>query len=97
MTITRETRETATALPIVHLNGTGRDGLLDLYREAAFAVRGAMDKLALASPHGRDYYVSPDSTVYERARREHEARADRLRSVHDDLMALALHVGDAGR
>jgi hypothetical protein len=42
--------------PMVHLNGTSRDDLLDVREKAYFALSEAFDALRQIAPNGRDYY-----------------------------------------
>ena len=65
-------------LPIVHLNGTSPDSLIE-EREVAF--RGLYDAYAAMrqmAPNGRDYY--PEPGLLERAIEQHDRR---LRAIHD--------------
>lgn len=72
-------------LPTVHLNGTSREALLEQTRTAYGAVQDALEAVAQAAANARDYYVQgPDA--YNTARREHDERLDRLRSVMTELM-----------
>lgn len=60
-------------LPIIHLNGTSRDALLDQLCEVYSALNDAMDKLRQASPNGRDYYPVPglmDKAIEQHRRRQ---------------------------
>lgn len=82
--------------PVVHLNGTSKQGLLDQLREATRAINTAREKLHLAAPHGRDYYVRDDD-AYRRAAVQHRSRDERLGSVYDELMEIVRAVRDQGR
>ena len=55
-----------------------------------------MAALVEAAPNGRDYYPLGDAALRQ-AEAEHRSRADRLRSVRDELQALSLLVYEAGR
>lgn len=79
--------------PVVHTNGTGQEDLMRQYREAYRAVQDALKALAQASPHGRDYYVQEDGAL-DQAFREHNMRCEKLRSVSDELLEIALHIQD---
>jgi hypothetical protein len=73
-------------LPVVHLNGTGRETLLREYTAALAAVEIAFDALATATCHGRDYYPQgPDA--YPEARRARNHHLDNLRHLIRDLDA----------
>lgn len=79
--------------PLVHMNGSGKDSLLDGYRNAWEALSKAMDALQATSPHMRDYYPLKDgSKLYERARRQHLDRSAALEQIKDDMKELARHV-----
>lgn len=78
-------------VPLVHLNGTSGEALLEQYRDAAAAVRAAIDALIEASPHGRDYYPLEGEALKE-ATTEHLARLATLCKVRDELEAIALNV-----
>lgn len=80
-------------IPTVHLNGTSAEDLIQQYRKAYRATQDALKALAESAPHGRDYYVQSDG-AFEKARKEHESRAERLRAVSDELLELALQVQD---
>ena len=81
--------------PLIHLNGTSRQSLLDQLCDAGEAVRKAMDALCQASPNGRDYYpLGPEA--YKRALDEHQSRYDRLTSVRRELEELTEAIADAG-
>jgi len=80
--------------PTIHMNGTGREALLDQVTDAASALYKALDALSEAAPNGRDYYPQGPA-AFEQARTEHQSRADRLRSVLSELQALAETIADA--
>jgi hypothetical protein len=77
-------------VPAVHLNGTSKDELLRQLADAIHAIEVAEDKLALATPHGRDYYVLPRRDAYEAARAAHERRQAKLRKVREELAEIAV-------
>lgn len=79
--------------PTLHLNGSGYDRLFELNAEANGALRAALDKLAQAAPHGRDFYVQGDD-AYAKARDQHEDRLARVRSVMDELEAIMEDLAD---
>lgn len=76
--------------PSIHLNGTSAGALFDGYVKAMLAVDAAIEKLAQASPHGRDYYPQGDD-AFDKARAEHTARIHALRGVAGELRDLAEH------
>jgi hypothetical protein len=87
---------TALTFPTVHMNGTGRQDLLDQYLTAANAVTAARHALHDTYPNGRDYYPQGPEAI-QHAMNEHEARLERLAAVRAELLALAEAVADAGR
>lgn len=48
--------ENELVLPLIHLNGSGKDMLLREYAAAAESLRSFMDVLRRATLHPRDYY-----------------------------------------
>ena len=66
-------------LPVVHLNGTSRDELIEQRITFGQALRAALDALAKAAPNGRDYYVEPGRL--EAATAQFQRRADTLRAL----------------
>jgi hypothetical protein len=77
--------------PIVHMNGTSRNELIDGYITAMVAVEAAIDAIIKhAAPNGRDYYpISP--SAYSEAHHEHQARLKALNAVALELNELAMH------
>lgn len=55
--------DTPIGMPIVNLNGTELEQLLKQHHEVIVACRNLADKLAVASPHGRDYQISPPGSL----------------------------------
>ena len=76
-------------LPLASLNGSGKVNLSKQYRDAGRALDQALDALAQASPHGRDYYQGGEvfSDLYRAARAEHDARMDAVRKVREEMLA----------
>lgn len=85
-----ETKE-VTHLPTLHMNGSGWNNLYDNYSKMTRALEKALDAMAEASPHERDYYVIPGS--FEKARDLHYLRMrnveEVMNSITRDLQALA--------
>ena len=77
----------ALAVPTVHLNGTSAEELMNQLRSAALAVQNAMNVLALAAPHGRDYYPQNSNAIND-AMEQHRSRMRRLSEVHTELFEL---------
>jgi len=93
-TKTREGKELQ--VPTVHLNGTGKDGLLKPLQEACRALTEACRALNATAPHGRDYYVQEDPDAFKKAREQYMARGRKLVEVMDELEALALEISYSG-
>ena len=70
--------------PIVHLNGTSKQDLLDARYRAIDALEAAGCTLAQAAPNGRDYYPDGPEAV-ERATAQHHERMKALKSIIDAL------------
>lgn len=77
--------------PTVHLNGTGREELLQRYLAAADAVEAALVRLMETTPHPRDYYVQDDQ-AWRLAMVEHQERVHALMQVKRELEGLYLSV-----
>lgn len=61
-------------IPLVHLNGTSKNELLE-YRGVAYsALNSAYHALKLTSPNGRDYYCHPTSNALNLATEQHVRR-----------------------
>lgn len=80
-------------LPSIHLNGSGKDSLLDEACEAMRAVANAIEKLP--RPNGRDYYPQGDAALtkaIEQVRDWH----NRLMAVHHEIEAYAVGIDRGG-
>lgn len=85
MTITTGRPTDGSHLPIIHSNGSGKRNLLDWLGEARHAIRQGTEKLAEATPNGRDYYPVPGRM--EVALAEHQRRMEVLRQLQRDIEA----------
>ena len=74
--------------PILHMNGTSREELLDQLWNAERAVQRAIDAVVQASPNGRDYYQEPGRL--QKAQSQNLARMAQLEAVADSLIAEAI-------
>jgi len=76
-------------IPSIHTNGTSKEELMNLNLAAVDAVRKAMEALAAAAPHGRDFYIQDDQDhagcAYKVAAAEHQVRATSLGAIFDEL------------
>jgi hypothetical protein len=81
-------------VPVIHLNGSGRENLTRDLCDAREAVAMAHAALAKCAPHMRDYYVLGDDAdeIYSAARAEHVARMQALSTVASDLEKMAAAV-----
>ncbi len=68
-------------IPTIHLNGTGKERLLNAYETALASLEQAYNDLKQAAPNGRDYYVQ-GNTALDEATIEHMRR---LRSVDEAM------------
>ena len=80
-------------IPTVHLNGTGKQTLLDDYDAAFDALDTAFNKLKQTAPNGRDYYVQGNEAL-QQAAEEHIGRLCQIQAVMDDLQQLMQGVYD---
>lgn len=69
--------------PIVHLNGTAKQVLIDNLIDIREALKTAIDLLAEHAPHGRDYY--PEDGRYQKAKAQFMARLEKLTEVYQAL------------
>jgi phosphopantetheinyl transferase (holo-ACP synthase) len=78
------------ATPLLNLNGSSAENLLEQLSDACSAVGAAREALAKATPHGRDYQLNQSD--YQLARKQHEARQIALQAVAEELEAIAISV-----
>jgi hypothetical protein len=78
--------------PIIHLNGTSKNELLDQQQKLYLAIADAMKALANAAPNQRDYYLL-DEAAWARARAKYDVRYNTLKlmqtDVQDDMLFIA--------
>jgi hypothetical protein len=80
--------------PTIHLNGTGRQELLDQWRDAYNALHDARKALHNASPNARDYYPQGSDAIY-RAQDEHSKRIETITSLMNECNHIAEAIQDA--
>jgi hypothetical protein len=87
------------AVPVVHLNGTGKTGLVDPIRAAYSLCEDLLKALSETAPHMRDYYVAITKTpsLYEDARAQYRARVQAVANIQDELEVLATAIQQQGR
>ena len=64
--------------PIIHLNGTSAEHLLNHLFDAYNGLQDAYERLKLCAPNGRDFYPEPGRM--DKAEAQHRRR---LQTVHD--------------
>ena len=64
--------EASVVYPCVHMNGTGKQALLDNLECVYYAVEKVRDALKQAAPNGRDYYIG--TNTYKAAADQHTQR-----------------------
>ncbi len=71
-------------LPIVHMNGTSRQELLQLRKDLYRAIGQAQHALAEMSPNGRDYY--PEKGRLQKAIDQHARRHNMLHDLKAEIL-----------
>jgi hypothetical protein len=79
--------------PIVHLNGTSKDSLLQQYLDAGHALETALEAMHGAYPNGRDYYPGA-AGAYVTARMIWDAHLAHVREALAECQATAEHIAD---
>lgn len=78
-------------LPLVHLNGTGRDTLTKEYYAAYRSLKTSIEHFLDITCNARDYYPISDS-AYTKARDHRDANFAKLKEVLDYLEAHIEHL-----
>lgn len=78
--------------PVVNINGTSREQLLEGYMKARRSLNTAITDLQEIMPHGRDYQYEGGQVDFRIAHEEHVRRLLALRQVQIELDQLAEHV-----
>lgn len=81
-----------TIFPLKSLNGSSMRTLAEDHTKVYHALEQALEKLAEASPHGRDYIGREE--VYQAARADHDEQLRSLRKMIDFHLAKAMHCFD---
>jgi hypothetical protein len=79
-----------TQLPIIHLNGTSANALLEDHVTALASVRQAREDICGIEFHSRDYY--PKAGAWEIARQERTEMLQKIDEVYKDLEKIAIHI-----
>ena len=81
-------------LPVIHMNGTAPEALIEGYSAVYYALNDALTALHRATPNARDYYpIGEEATA--RAMAEHKARVASLEAVRREMQTIIAHVDDA--
>jgi hypothetical protein len=83
--------------PIVHNNGTGAQSLVEQSRTVYQLLQQAMDAMAKARPHGRDYYTSEDPDAFVKARAAHDVQMVIVHNVAERYCDYALAIQKAAK
>lgn len=83
----------AYVVPMVHLNGTSRQSLIEQQKEIRSAAIVLLTALAGATPHDRDYYPLGDG-VGKQAREFHRAKMLAVKEIAEEAEKLALDIMD---
>lgn len=78
------TEKPAIVAPIVHLNGSGRQNLIDALANAYSAIEQAAEALKQTAPNGRDYYPAGPEAL-EAASSQYIRRNRALRDLQEEL------------
>jgi phosphoribosylformylglycinamidine (FGAM) synthase-like enzyme len=83
-----------TTFPTIHINGTGKQDLLDGYTAAMRAVEAASKALQAVEFNARDYYPQ-GGFAWMQACEERADQYKKLREVKQHLAEIALHISNA--
>lgn len=81
-------------LPVVHLNGTGRQTLKDDYYKALESLDEFRKQFASIEFHARDYYVINDDNAYNQAREVRNKVFTLIEDIESYLTDHVQHVMD---
>ena len=77
--------------PTVHLNGTGKETLVEQHMQAYQALMEAYGLMCDAAPHARDYM---DREALSEAKLAHYTRTERVLVIADEYAAIALGISE---
>ena len=80
-------------IPVVHLNGTGKEELLKFYDDAFTKLESAYQALKQAAPNGRDYYPISAFAIAG-AQNDHQNRLRLIDSVKDEIELIMKGIDD---
>jgi hypothetical protein len=78
-------------LPIIHLNGTGKDTLTREYFEALDKLNDAIEAFGAITVNGRDYYPAGPGAI-QTALEQHLTAEQHLNATKAHLEAVLLHL-----
>lgn len=81
--MTQVATETKTVFPCVHMNGTGKDTLIENLSVVYAALEVARETLRNAVPNGRDYYLG--TWTLKDADAQHKRRLEAIDTLQKDL------------
>jgi len=82
------TKKSEILLPVVHLNGTSKDSLVDGLRDIVEGIDSALSAIQDAWPHGRDYYTQAIDMHAVHA--QWAQRREDLQRIRDEYYYIAL-------
>lgn len=83
------------AVPVVNLNGTPREVLVEQLLSVMRALDAASAAIGAAMPNGRDFQTLPDhGEVTARARAAFRERLAAIHRMQDEFEALAMQIAD---
>tara|TARA_R110000868_G_scaffold68383_6_gene202070 strand:- start:339 stop:602 length:264 start_codon:yes stop_codon:yes gene_type:complete len=79
--------------PIIHMNGTSGERLLEQQLKAIAALGAALVAMSDAYPNGRDYYTQGPQVVTG-AMADHAARMDAVEAIREQYNQIAEAISD---
>jgi hypothetical protein len=76
--------------PIINMNGTSAQDLMDQNTDVVASLREARQKMREATPHGRDFQTDPDK--YKVARLQYEGRMAQLDGLIESYHQIATRI-----
>ena len=84
-------------MPLVHINGTSAESLLEMREEAYLAIGEAITALQDMAPNARDYYPYNQPDVFNGAIEQYRRRLRLLNELQDELTAECEHISQYKR
>lgn len=73
--------------PMIHLNGTSRETLIDQHKLAIDKIEEALQALEGCAPNARDYYLYSFPAL-KAAESDHVNRVEKLKNVKSELITM---------